>query len=107
MRAGRRRALSIALVAAVLIVATGCGSAVDDVEYGELNREAFMASCTDSTDERLVRDVCECTYDEIEANVALIDLAALEESLRLDTFRSLPDTITGYLADCFVVEADL
>lgn len=105
--ARRRGGLFIALAVAVLTVAAGCGSPVDEVEYGELNREAFMAACTDSTDDRLVRDVCDCTYDEIEANVALVDLAALEVSLRLDTFRSLPDTIAGYLADCFVVEAEL
>ena len=92
--------LSLALV--------GCGADIEEAEYGSENREAFLTACTDSAqDLRLVRDVCECTYDEIEATLGLAELAALEESLKLDSLASIPDAVAAAVAECFVTEADL
>lgn len=96
------------VVAVVAVFGVGCGDEVVETSYTELNRDAFMAACTDgSVDLRLVGDVCECTYDEIETNLALEDLIALEESLKLDSLSPLPESVAEILADCFVAEADL
>lgn len=104
-RAGLR-ALAVSLSLAVL--ASGCGSDVDDTEYSETNREAFLVACTDvGQDTRLVRDICECTYDKIEIDLDFDELVDTEESLRLDALRPLPDPIAGFMADCFLAEVDL
>ena len=97
-----------ATVAAIALVASGCGSDVDAADYGAENREAFLAACTiPGEDPLLVRDVCECTYEQIEANMAFGDFVAMEESLLLDALSPLPDAVAGYMADCFVDVVDL
>ena len=69
---------------------------------------SFIAACTDSLDDtRVVRDVCECTWERIEDNVALADLTSIEESLRLDILTPLPDEVTTIVAECFVSESGL
>lgn len=90
------------------MVVPGCGGTEDNGEFGPANREAFLAACTDSAeDPLLVRDVCECTFDEIRVTFTVPELAALEESLKLDSLAPLPDAVAAVMADCFVAEADL
>ena len=96
------------IAVAIALVATGCGSNIDATEYTAENREAFLAACTlPGEDPRLVRDVCECTYGQIEANMAFSDFVAMEESLLLDALEPLPDSVAGYMADCFIEVVDL
>lgn len=98
----------VGAILALSAVIVGCGSDIDETEYGESNRRAFLAACTDTgEDTRLIRDVCECTYEQIEVNMVFSDLAALEESLKLDSLRPLPDEVAGYMAECFLAEVDL
>jgi hypothetical protein len=85
-----------------------CGSEVDATDYTEKNREAFLTACTiPGEDPTLIRDVCECTYDRIEASVPFADFVAIEERLQLDSLAPLPEEITELMADCFVEVADL
>jgi hypothetical protein len=90
------------------VVAAACGGDVADVGYTASNRRAFLAACTESLqDSTLVRDVCECTYDEIRSSVPYNDLVKLEESLALDSLAPMPDYVVAIIADCFVLEAEL
>lgn len=95
------------MVAAIGLL--GCGSdGSTDVDYTAQNREAFLAACTDAAvDDRLVRDVCECTYAKLVESVNVDELARIEETLRLDTLASLPDVVADHVAECVVSEADL
>ncbi|MEM7341630.1 MAG: hypothetical protein AAF467_23485 [Actinomycetota bacterium] len=96
------------LAVAALVLLGACGSDPAPTAYSAENREAFIAACTDNAgDSRVVRDVCECTWDRIEANVALTDLTSIEESLRLDALTPLPDEVTTLLAECMVTESGL
>jgi hypothetical protein len=89
------------------VVVGGCGGAVADADYTADNRRAFLTACTESLDDSiLVRDVCECTYDEIRASVPYDELVDLEESLALDALAPLPDYVVVIVADCFLAEAD-
>ncbi|MDH3681267.1 MAG: hypothetical protein OEV40_15110 [Acidimicrobiia bacterium] len=89
-------------------LAVACGADVDATDYRAENRDAFLTACTKpGSDPRMIRDVCECTYEQIEANVAFSDFVALEESLEVDGLASLPDVIAGFVAECFVDEVDL
>lgn len=94
---------------AVVFSVVGCGSDIDaSEEYGDDNREAFLASCTaPGDDDRVVRDVCECTYERIEAELAYAEFVALEESLRLDALAPLPEPVAALMAECFTEVADL
>lgn len=96
--------------------AVSCGADVEsDDDYASANREAFLAACTTSErtigdgegDIRLIEDVCECTYDQIEETINFAEFVALEESLRLDTLAPLPPPIAALMADCFLAEAEL
>jgi ribosome maturation factor RimP len=101
----RRRA---AIAACSLALAAGCGSEVVDAEYTEANRRAFLTACTESLeDTTLVRDVCECAYDEIRLVVPYAELIEIEESLEVDSLAPLPDRVVEIVADCFLAEADL
>ena len=94
------------VIGGLLIAA--CGSDTDQTNYNAANRDAFLAACTDSSlDDRLVRNVCECVYEQIESNMEFEELEALEGSLQLDALRSLPDDVAEYVAECFVAEAEL
>jgi hypothetical protein len=76
--------------------------------YTDENREAFVAACTiPREDPTLIRDVCECTYERIEATLPFADFVAIEERLQLDALAPLPGEITELMADCFVEVADL
>ena len=93
-------------------VVAGCGGEPDATDFTIANRRAFLAACTGAgtgppSDDRLVRDICECTYDEIEANLDYDDLVGIEDSLVIDGLAPLPDSIAGFMADCFVAEADI
>ncbi|MEL7158585.1 MAG: hypothetical protein AAFN30_18585 [Actinomycetota bacterium] len=98
-----------ALGLVVTLASTGCGSSEPaNTEYTQANREAFLAACTDAAvDDRLVRDICECTYGRLVESVDLAELTRIEEALRLDTLAPLPDVVAGHVADCVVEEADL
>ena len=91
------------------VVALGaCGSDDPNTGYSAENRDAFLTACTiPGEDPTLIRDVCECTYDEIETNVPFADFVDFEERLQLDALEPLPDEITELMADCFVAVADL
>ena len=92
----------------VTLAITGCRSDPEEADYGPENREAFLTACTDgATDPSLVRDICECAYDEISTTYGLAELAELEASLAIDSLAPLPDVIAVSIADCFVAEADL
>ena len=100
---GRLVALGVGLLAV-----GACGSDVTATNYTDENREAFLASCTvPGEDPTLIRDVCECTYEKIEASIPFDEFVAIEERLLLDTLAPLPDEITALMADCFVDVADL
>ncbi|MCP3992968.1 MAG: hypothetical protein GY724_28155 [Actinomycetia bacterium] len=108
MRSTRRARLVVGLGMSVAVAISGCTGDIEEGEYGQGNREAFLAACTEtSEDPRLIRDVCECTYEEIRATFTLSELAALEESLKLNSLASLPEAVAAVMADCFVAEADL
>ena len=102
------RWVTTAAIAAIAWSAPGCGPDVDATDYGAENRAAFLAACTiPGEDPRLVRDVCECTYERIEADMAFDDFVSMEESLLLDALAPLPESVAGYMADCFVDVVDL
>jgi hypothetical protein len=85
-----------------------CGSDVEGDDYSGANRDAFVAACTSSeVDDRLIRDVCECTWDRIEGSLPYPRFAEIEEALRLDTLAPLPDEVTDLIAECFLSEAEL
>lgn len=108
-RRGRRPSVALGVLMIVVVgVGTACGAEPEPVDFGVDNRDAFLAGCTASTeDSRLVRDICECAYEEIRASYDLAELAAVEESLKLDAFAPLPPIVVSVLADCLVSEADL
>jgi hypothetical protein len=94
------------LLAGLLPVA--CSDAAGSNGYSEANRDAFVTACTDSAaDDRLVRDVCECTYEEVESSLPYEEFVELEESLRIDSLMALPDEVAEMIADCVLTEADL
>ncbi len=96
------------LILAVTLGVSACGSTDDATEYSDENREAFLAACTTpGEDQRMIRDVCECTYEEIEANMAFADFVRMEESLAVDALAPLPDSVAAFMAECFVEEVDL
>jgi hypothetical protein len=108
-RSGRWSRFAASAGAAVVVAAlAACGSDVTATNYTDENREAFLTACTiPGEDPTLIRDVCECTYDEIEATVPFADFVAMEERLAFDSLAPLPDEITELMADCFVSIADL
>ncbi len=76
--------------------------------YTPANRDAFLAACTNgAVDDRLVRDVCECTWSRIAESIEIDELARLEDNLRLDALAPLPELVAEHMADCLVSEAGL
>ena len=98
----------IALIRVAGIGLASCASDTDATDYSAENREAFLAACTTpGEDQRMIRDVCECTYERIEANMAFADFVQMEESLQVDALAPLPDPVAEFMAECFVEEVDL
>ncbi|MGF1600368.1 MAG: hypothetical protein ACFCVK_26300 [Acidimicrobiales bacterium] len=110
-RFGRGAARAVAVASAVAVTGVGlggCGSTPPADGYTAEHRDAFLAACTEAgSDPRVVRDVCECTYERIESTMPFDDFVVLEASLRLDTLEPLPEPIAELMADCFVDEVDL
>jgi hypothetical protein len=103
-----RLPVPVAAVVVLLSVAGCTDDAGDAAGYRVTNREAFVAACTDpAVDDRVVRDVCECTYDRIEESLPYEQFVELEESLRIDSLIPLPDEVSDLVAECFLTEADL
>ncbi|MFV0258549.1 MAG: hypothetical protein ACK5PP_08905 [Acidimicrobiales bacterium] len=107
-----RRSRFVAVAGVVLLagsVLAGCGSDEDEaVGYSDAGKEAFLAACTDpDLDPRVVRDVCECTYDRVERTIPYDQFADAEQRLILDPVAPLPDAMAEIMADCLVAEADL
>ncbi|MFV0525234.1 MAG: hypothetical protein ACK5RL_12140 [Acidimicrobiales bacterium] len=111
LRVGPGRA--VGLVAATVLLAggalAGCGSEAETAAgYSAESKAAFLAACTDAdADPRVVRDVCECTYDRTERSIPYEDFASTEQRLILDPMAALPDALAKIMADCLVAEADL
>jgi hypothetical protein len=104
----RRIALAAGAVVSVLGLLAGCGPDVTATDYSDANREAFLTACTlPGEDPTLIRDVCECTYEQIELTVPFEDFVEMEERLAFDALEPLPDEIAELMADCFVTVADL
>lgn len=103
-----RLARRLLIPLAVATATSACGADVEATGYSAETRDAFLTACTRPGDDpRMVRDVCECTYDLIEANVAFADFVAIEESLQVDGLAPVPDLIAGFVAECFVEEVEL
>jgi hypothetical protein len=97
-----------AILACSVAAAGACGGDVDDAGYTVDNRRAFLTACTESLqDSTLVRDVCECAYDEIRRSLPYNEFVELDDNLEVDSLAPVPNSVLDLVADCFVVEADL
>lgn len=100
-----RVALGALTLGALLV---SCGAEPDLADYSFENRNAFMAACTDATtDDLVVRDVCECVFASVRRHYTVAELRSLEDTLRLDALADLPEEIIGFVADCFIQESEI
>ena len=108
-RSALGRLLLVGLMAGVAVLPlASCGEETTADGFTEANRDAFVTACTDpSVDDRLVRDVCECAYEQLAATLPYDRFVELEDTLRIDSLAALPDDVAALIADCVVAEADL
>lgn len=106
--ARRSRIRSSALLLALgLAVIASCGTD-EATEYGDENREAFLAACTDGGSDGLYEQrVCQCVYDEAEASIPFERFREVNDELADAEDPALPDELLDALAVCIIEEGDL
>lgn len=71
-------------------------------------RSGFMAACSvPLEDSRLVSDICQCVFEETQAEVLFDRFAEIDQELKENPEQPLSDEITGIIADCVIEEGDL
>ena len=86
------------LCVAVLLFGAACG---DDSpgDYTDATREAFMTGCVEDDSDPDLVEVCECTYDTLEADVPFEEFESIEQRLgRGQT--DVPDLVAEIILDC-------
>lgn len=92
------RLLHLPVAALLLLLAVGCG---DDGpgEYDAETRASFLEGCIeDDTDTDLV-EVCECTYDTMEAELPYERFEAVEARLRQGS-PDMPEDVASIVVGC-------
>lgn len=97
----------MALVALAGFALVGCsGDAQTDFTVD--NESGFMAACTTAIeDSRLVSGICQCVFEQTEAQIPFAEFSATEEELVGSPDLELPQEITDIIADCVIEEGEL
>lgn len=100
----------VRLVAGLVAICSwgaACG-AEEPAEYGDDNREAFLAACTDADGDGLYQQrVCRCAYDEAVATIPFERFREINDEFSLADEPVLPDDLLDVLAACIIEEGDL
>ncbi len=98
---------TVALILVVGVGLAGCSS--DEVEdFTPDIREGFLEACTRPLDDsRLTSAICQCAFDETQAQLSFDEFAEVEEALQADPESTLPPEIAEIVAGCVVEAAEL
>ena len=115
MAKSKRRKSSLAAVAMLVLMGlflASCGGSGEPTEYNQTVEDNYVKGCEVSIDESDslsgdARAVCQCAYDEIEANIDFEDFKSVDDALRgnIDALDRAGDDenvdkIRGYVRDC-------
>ncbi|HEY8545270.1 MAG TPA: hypothetical protein VIL36_09490 [Acidimicrobiales bacterium] len=100
------RSKLIALAGATLFLAAACGGDDEPSGYNDEVRNNFMSECTAGAGDS-ARDMCECTYDAITANLDFEEFKAYDEALREDPSAEIPVELENAMTECATASLDL
>jgi hypothetical protein len=106
-RFDRVRPVALAPLVALALLATACS---DDEPQGFTadSRSGFLAACTQPLDDsRLTSAICQCVFDETQAQLPFTRFREIDEALLVDPEAELSDDIVEIVATCIVDEGDL
>ena len=96
--------LAACVVAAVALAAAGCGG---DESYNDDVEESFTTECVKAASEgegalteAEADRYCQCTYDDIEANVPFEEFADYDDAVREDENAPVPPKIEAAAERC-------
>jgi hypothetical protein len=96
-----RRAVAVA-IAVLLVVAGAAGCSSGKPSYGSGTRAMFLQSC-DPDKAGGDRDaVCRCAYDEITQHYSYDSFSSVDDAMKADPGRKLPDDIMQIIATCAI-----
>lgn len=88
--------------------AIGACSEDAQTDFSVDNESGFMAACTKPVeDSRLVSGICQCVFEQTEAQIEFSEFSATDELLSDSPTLDLPQQITDIIADCVIEEAEL
>lgn len=77
-------------------------------EFTVDNESGFMAACTAAIeDTRLVSGICQCVFEQTEAQIPFAEFSATDDELVESPDLELPQEITDIIAQCVIEEGEL
>jgi len=101
--------LSAAAVTVALggLVLAACSEPVQ-TEFTADNESGFMQACTEPIEDApLVSSICQCVFEQIDAQLDFTEFSATDEELMASPDLALPQEITDMIARCVIDEAEL
>lgn len=87
--------------------ATACSEDAQ-TDFNAENESGFMAACTQPVeDSRLVAGICQCVFEQIDAEIVFSEFQATDAELTETPSLELPEQITDFIAECVIEEAEL
>jgi hypothetical protein len=98
----------LALVLVGLALVGGACSEDEPQGFTDDSRNGFLAACTRPLeDSRLTGAICQCVFDETQAQLSFERFREIDETLLADPEAELPDDVLDIVATCVIDEADL
>ena len=107
-RRAMRRLVGPGLLGFVFVVTLAACSADTQTEFTVDNESGFMAACTAAIeDSRLVSGICQCVFEQTEAQIPFAEFSATDDELVESPDLALPQEITDIIAQCVIEEGEL